>query len=59
MASFFRRKSAKDVDGEPEEFFPTVPKIQYEGPESTNPLAFRFYNASAKYRRCQHAGACP
>jgi xylose isomerase len=27
------------------EHFPTVKKIQYEGPESTNPLAFRYYNA--------------
>jgi xylose isomerase len=24
--------------------FPDVPKIQYEGPESDNPLAFRWYN---------------
>lgn len=28
------------------EFFPGIPKIQYEGPDSTNPLAFRYYNAS-------------
>jgi len=27
------------------EFFPTVKKIQYEGPESTNPLAFKHYKA--------------
>jgi xylose isomerase len=27
------------------EFFPTVSKIKYEGPDSTNPLAFRHYNA--------------
>lgn len=27
------------------EFFPGVPKIKYEGPDSTNPLAFRYYNA--------------
>ncbi|MBC3766894.1 xylose isomerase [Neptunicella marina] len=26
------------------EFFKSVDKIQYEGPESTNPLAFRHYN---------------
>ncbi|MFO0841923.1 MAG: xylose isomerase [Gemmataceae bacterium] len=26
-------------------FFPDVPKIQYEGPASRNPLAFRHYNA--------------
>jgi len=28
-----------------EEFFPTVPKIVYEGEDSSNPLSFRFYNA--------------
>ena len=27
------------------EFFPNVSKIQYEGPESKNPLAFKHYNA--------------
>jgi len=27
------------------EYFPTVSKIEYEGPESTNPLAFKYYNA--------------
>jgi xylose isomerase len=26
------------------EFFPDIPKIPYEGPESRNPLAFKFYN---------------
>ncbi len=26
------------------EFYPTVPKIRYEGSKSKNPLAFRFYN---------------
>jgi len=26
-------------------FFPDVPKIRYEGPDSKNPLAFRHYNA--------------
>eukprot|EP00949_MAST-11_sp_MAST-11-sp1_P004360 g4360.t1 len=30
-------------EGDP--FFPTVEKIKYEGPESTNPLSFRYYNA--------------
>jgi len=25
------------------EFFPTISKIRYEGPESTNPLAFKYY----------------
>ena len=28
-----------------EPFFPTVDSIPFEGPESTNPLAFRFYEA--------------
>lgn len=28
------------------EFFPGIPKIRFEGPDSTNPLAFRYYNAS-------------
>ena len=27
------------------EFFPGVGKILYEGPESTNPLSFHYYNA--------------
>ena len=27
------------------EFFPGVSKINYEGPETKNPLAFRHYNA--------------
>lgn len=26
------------------EYFPGVPKIAYEGPKSTNPMAFRYYN---------------
>src|SRR5215213_8198893 len=30
--------------GRPMPFFPDVPKIAYEGPDSTNPLAFRQYN---------------
>ena len=29
-------------------FFPEVSKIKYEGPSSTNPLAFRHYNADEK-----------
>ncbi|MFP6664190.1 MAG: xylose isomerase [Deltaproteobacteria bacterium] len=29
-----------------DEFFPDVKKIAYEGPESTNPLAYRYYDAS-------------
>jgi len=28
-------------------YFPDVPKIQYEGPKSRNPLAFRWYNPDA------------
>ena len=27
------------------EFFKNVPVIKYEGPESTNPLAFKYYDA--------------
>ncbi|MCS7004538.1 MAG: xylose isomerase [Cytophagales bacterium] len=34
---------AKVVTGR-QEFFPTVKQIQYEGPESDNPLAFKYYN---------------
>jgi xylose isomerase len=30
------------------EFFPEVPKITYEGPDSKNPLAFKFYNPDEK-----------
>jgi len=26
------------------EYFPTVPKIEYEGPDSDNPFAFKYYN---------------
>ncbi len=26
------------------EYFPSVPKVKYEGPKSTNPLSFKFYN---------------
>jgi xylose isomerase len=29
-------------------FFPDVSRIRYEGPDSTNPLAFRHYNADEK-----------
>jgi xylose isomerase len=28
----------------PTEAFPNIPKIQYEGPQSKNPLAFKWYN---------------
>lgn len=28
------------------EFFPEIVAIRYEGPDSTNPLSFRYYNAS-------------
>ena len=27
-----------------DEFFPGIPKIEYEGPDSKNPLAFKQYN---------------
>jgi len=30
------------------EYFPKVGKIKYEGPESANPLAFKYYNAEEK-----------
>jgi xylose isomerase len=30
------------------EYFPGIKKIQFEGPESKNPLAFRFYDESRK-----------
>lgn len=26
-------------------YFPNIPVIPYEGPNSTNPLAFKFYDA--------------
>src|SRR5437870_5699908 len=29
-------------------YFPEVPKIRYEGPDSANPLSFRHYNADEK-----------
>ena len=29
-------------------FIPEVSKIKYDGPDSTNPLAFRHYNADEK-----------
>ena len=38
-------------------FFPDVPKIQYEGPDSKNPLAFRHYNAERSGRRQDDEGA--
>ena len=27
------------------EYFPSVPKIEFEGPKSKNPFAFKHYNA--------------
>ena len=30
------------------EFFPNVPKVKYEGPDSRNPLAFKHYNPGEK-----------
>lgn len=40
-------KRAKAADGHPacKEHFADVSKIKYEGPSSTNPLAFKYYNA--------------
>ena len=47
------------------EFFPNVPKIAYKGPDSTDPLSYRYYNAdevilgkTMKVRRAR-AGAGP
>lgn len=31
-----------EIEGK--EYFPSVPKITYKGPESTDPLSFRYYN---------------
>ena len=31
-----------------QEFFPGIPKIKYEGPDSKNPLAFKHYNPKKK-----------
>ena len=31
-----------------DEFFKKIPKVKYEGPESDNPLAFRYYNPTEK-----------
>ena len=28
-----------------EEYFGDIQEIKYEGPDSTNPLAFKYYNA--------------
>ena len=36
-----RQRGPCNVDGQ---FFPEVEKIQYEGPTSTNPMAFKWYN---------------
>ena len=35
---------AKPLVVKKEEFFPGIPKIKYEGPDSKNPLAFKHYN---------------
>ncbi len=32
----------------PKEFFPGIKKIRYEGPDTRNPLAFRYYDATEK-----------
>lgn len=37
---------AKAAKKTPAEFFPNVPKIGFEGPQTKNPLAFRHYNES-------------
>ena len=38
-------------------YFPEVPKIQYGGPKSRNPLAFKHYNADEIGRRQDDEGA--
>ncbi len=35
---------AKSIVKGSREYFPNIKKILYEGPESSNPLAFKFYN---------------
>ena len=35
-----------DLNSEKLEFFPGIKTIEYEGPRSKNPLAFKYYNAS-------------
>lgn len=41
------------------EFFPSISKIQFEGPQSINPLAFKYYQPDevimGKKMRCAHA----
>merc|ERR1719163_675201 len=37
-------KKAKTSNGHKTEYFPGISKIKYEGPDSTNPLAFKYYN---------------
>ena len=32
----------------PTSHFPKIKAIRYEGPQSTNPLAFRYYNPDEK-----------
>ena len=44
VSSSLRRSSARTFSTTPEAF-PFVQKVQYEGPKSTNPLAFKDYNA--------------
>jgi xylose isomerase len=39
-----KRKQATSVVLGDKEYFPGIPKIAYEGPESDNPLAFKYYD---------------
>ena len=41
------------------EFFPNVPKIEYEGPKSKNPLAFKHYNPDEVIEGQIDAGSVP
>jgi xylose isomerase len=35
----------KQHDDNVKEYFPEVPVITYKGPDSTDPMSFRYYNA--------------
>jgi xylose isomerase len=38
------QKTDNHNGGDKKEYFPSIPKIEYAGPDSTNPLSFRYYN---------------
>src|SRR5262245_19844387 len=41
----FRRPATESIPMSKESAFPKVSRIEYEGPKSKNPLAFKHYNA--------------